>query len=74
VGERVGEAKTRALGERGSRDLCYVVTIEHLALRRREPQGLVIKVPNCTTGCDMSRARLERATTCLKARRAKREQ
>jgi hypothetical protein len=70
----VGEAKTRALGERGSRDLCYVVAIEHFALRRREPQGLVIKVPNCATGCNMSRARLERATTCLKARGAKQKQ
>ena len=28
--KRVGEAKTRALGARGSRDLCYVVAIEHL--------------------------------------------
>jgi hypothetical protein len=39
---------------------------EYLPLRRREPQGHVIKVPNCTTGCTMSRARLERAKIRLK--------
>jgi hypothetical protein len=79
--ERVGSGGARVVGGchnprldgRGSRDLCWCCRYEQLTLRRREPQGLVIKVPNRNTSCAMSRARLERATTCLKARRAKRK-
>ena len=38
-----GKNENPRLDERGSRDLCYVVAIEHFTLRRREPQGVVAR-------------------------------